>query len=379
MVQALSILTRFGYIHVFKPLLFRATPDTVHARLLQMSATRQRLSWSDAIVRSVWAFQDTERLRQSIGGVTFNNPVGLSAGFDKNIEMAPTMKAVGFGFMTGGSVTFRQCDGNARPWFYRLPRQKSLVVHVGLANEGAGQVRQRLHTYTLSTFDEFPLVVSVAKTNSPQNCNDQEAIADYAGSLTILRDTPNISVFEINISCPNTYGGEPFTTPQRLEPLLMAIDALDIHKPIWVKMPLNLAWLDFKKLLEVIAKHNVQAVTIGNLSKDRSGIPSTELPAEVAGNLSGLPTQALSDDLIRRTYEEYGKRLTIIGVGGIFSAEDAYRKICNGASLVALITGMIFEGPQLIGQINHDLVKLLKEDGFKNISEAVGSKVTSNT
>jgi dihydroorotate dehydrogenase (fumarate) len=158
----------------------------------------------------------------------------------------------------------------------------------------------------------------------------------------------------------------------------MAIDALDIHKPIWVKMPLNLAWLDFKKLLEVIAKHNVQAVTIGNLSKDRSGIPSTELPAEVAGNLSGLPTQALSDDLIRRTYEEYGKRLTIIGVGGIFSAEDAYRKICNGASLVALITGMIFEGPQLIGQINHDLVKLLKEDGFKNISEAVGSKVTSN-
>ena len=138
-------------------------------------------------------------------------------------------------------------------------------------------------------------------------------------------------------------------------------------------MPINHSWREFNALLKVIVKHNIQGVTIGNLQKNRGEIPPLDLPNEVKGNLSGLPTQALSDNLIAKTYQKYGTRLTIIGVGGVFTAEDAYRKICLGASLVGLITGMIYEGPQLPGQINRELIQLLHKEGYATIADAVGS------
>jgi dihydroorotate dehydrogenase (fumarate) len=341
-----------------------------------MSRIRQRYPFTDSLVSKALSYQNSANLGQTIQGIHFPNPVGLAAGFDKNIELAPTMKAVGYGFMTGGSVTFLACEGNPRPWFYRLPKQKSLVVNVGLANEGTQAVMDRLRTYKQSLFDRFPLVVSVAKTNSPDANDDPSAIADYVGSLSLLQNQPQVSVIEVNISCPNAFGGEPFTDPQRLEQLLANIDALNIAKPVWVKMPIDLAWPAFNELLNVIVRHNVHGVTIGNLQKSRSEIPSEDLPNEVKGNLSGLPTQAPSDELIRLTYASYGSRLMIVGVGGIFTAQDAYRKICLGASLVELITGMIYEGPQLVGQINRELVDLLKRDNFSTIGEAIGSAHT---
>ncbi len=379
MIQLLSMLSAQSYRHVVKPLLFRSNPDAVHARLLSMSAVRQRLSFTDSFVSGLWAYQNSTALSQTIDKIVFQNPVGLSAGFDKNIELVPTMKSIGFGFMTGGSVTYYPCEGNPRPWFYRLPKQRSLVVHVGLANEGTQRVIDRLRIHSEEVFNQFPLVVSVAKTNNSASCDDAQAISDYIGSLKLLQYEPMVSAIELNISCPNTYGGEPFTDPRRLEMLLQMVDVIKLSQPLWLKMPVNMPWQDFSALLEVIVKHNVQGVTIGNLSKNRGEIPSEELPNEVKGNLSGMPTRDLSDELIKKTYAAYGKQLTIIGVGGIFCAEDAYRKIKNGASLVGLITGMIFEGPQLIGQINKDLVDLLKKDGFVNISQAVGAAHRTNS
>lgn len=373
MVSTISKATSIAYLWFVKPLLFRSSPDSVHSRLLRISQIRQKLGWTDSAVRYVWAYRNDKRLEQTLHGIAFSNPVGLAAGFDKNVELVPTMKAVGFGFMTGGSVTCYPCEGNPRPWFYRLPKQKSLVVHVGLANEGTQRVMDRLSTYPTKIFQEFPLVISVAKTNNEAVCNDAEAISDYIGSLKLLQHEPMVSVIELNISCPNAYGGEPFTDPRRLGMLLQTVDVLQLPKPLWLKMPVNMPWSEFEALLKVIVTHNVQGVTIGNLSKNRGEIPSEELPSRVKGNLSGLPTQSLSDNLIMRTYATYGDRLTIIGVGGIFSAKDAYRKITYGASLVELITGMIYQGPQLIGSINHELAELLEKDGFANIAEAVGS------
>jgi dihydroorotate dehydrogenase (fumarate) len=178
----------------------------------------------------------------------------------------------------------------------------------------------------------------------------------------------------LNISCPNTYGGEPFTTPDRLDQLLSAVDRLRLKQPIFVKMPSHLSWREFDQLLRVIATHHIDGVTIGNLAKDRKAAKlSDPLPDTIKGGLSGKPTQKPTDDLICKTYLKYGKRFVIIGVGGIFTAEDAYRKIQLGASLVELITGMIFEGPQRIGQINQGIVALLERDGYKHISEAVGT------
>jgi len=140
-------------------------------------------------------------------------------------------------------------------------------------------------------------------------------------------------------------------------------------------MPIELGWENTKQLLEICIKHKVDGVVFGNLAKDRSNpaLVKDELAKIGKGNFSGKPTWEKSNEMIRKTYKKYGKKLVIIGSGGVFSAEDAYTKIKLGASLVQMITGMIYEGPQVVGQINRGLVELLKKDGYKNISEAIGT------
>ena len=375
MVRAISQSTQSIYRRLIKPLLFRQHPDVVHDRLLRLGKWVQQLPVVLPLLSRVWASRDTPHLAQTIDGIRFSNPIGLAAGFDKNIDLLPIMKSIGFGFMTGGSVTYYPCTGNPKPWFHRLPNSKSIMVNVGLANEGVEHILSRLDSYNPKWFTDFPLVLSVAKTNSPETCDDATAIADYIGSLHAIQETACVAAYEINISCPNAYGGEPFTTPGRLDALLQAVDALQLTKPVWVKMPINLKWSDFDALLHVITDHTVSSVVIGNLSKDRAGASLKDpVPEDTKGNLSGLPTQQLSDDLIAQTYRHYHDRLTIIGVGGIFNATDAYRKLCLGASLVGLVTGLIFEGPHSIGLMNQELAALLQKDGFQNIAEAIGSK-----
>lgn len=375
MNNMISAMSSAGYRHVAKPLLFMRPPDTVHANMLQIAHHVQRHPALLHVLHKSWAYENPHFLSQNYHGITFRNPVGLSAGFDKNFELVPLIKAIGFGFMEGGSVTYYPCAGNPKPWFYRLPASKSLVVHAGLGNNGVVASINRLNGYSRHLFDDFPLNVSVAKTNSPSAATDQQAIKDYVGSLHLMHSQQLASMFTINISCPNTYGGEPFTTPKRLDALLERVDTLHISQPVFVKMPSDMPWSKFKQLLAVIADHDVAGVTICNLAKSRERARlKDDLPDYIPGGLSGKPTWDLSNNLIRETYRAYGARFTIIGVGGIFSAQDAYTKITLGASLVELITGMIFEGPQLIGAINRGLVDLLAADGYHNISEAIGTK-----
>lgn len=312
-------------------------------------------------------------LEQTIHGLAFSNPVGVSAGFDKNVQAVPLLESIGLGYATVGSVTGHACAGNDRPWFQRLPAEKSIVVNAGLPNQGSYAISRQLRRDKHTARRRIPLVISVARTNSRASSTDREAIEDYIRGITRLKDFAD--AFELNISCPNTYGGEPFTTPSRLEKLLSAVDALALSQPIFVKMPSNLPWPQFDTLLGVITRHTIHAVTIANLRKDRTGI---DIDPSIKGNLSGRPTQARSDELIGRTYSKYGTRLTIIGVGGIFTAEDAYAKIKQGASLVGLVTGLIYEGPQLVGDINAGLERLMKADGFTHISQAIGSAVSDH-
>ena len=283
------------------------------------------------------------------------------------------MKSIGFGWMTGGSVTLGEYKGNDGDWYYRLPKSKSIVVHAGLPSEGTDVVSARVRGYAKKLFTDFPLSVSVAKTNSKAAANDTDALRDYTTSLAVFDKLPQVRMLEINISCPNTFGGEPFTDAPRLEKLLVAVDELGLKKPVVIKMPINLPKNEFDALLAVIVKHNIAGVAIGNLFKDRSkAVLSDVLPEQVKGNLSGAPTREATTELVRRTYQQYGQKLLIIGIGGVMSAEDAYEKIRAGASLVALITGLMFEGPQLVGDINAGLVKLLEQDGYATIADAVG-------
>ncbi|HUD07631.1 MAG TPA: quinone-dependent dihydroorotate dehydrogenase [Candidatus Saccharimonadales bacterium] len=366
------------YRRLAKPLLFKYKPDPVHQHTLSLGSKLQRIEAIRHLLHGAWAYDNPAVLRQKIHGVIFRNPVGLSAGFDKNFEIPLLLSSIGFGFMEGGSLTFQPCSGNPRPWFHRLPNTQSIVVYAGLANEGVENIVQRLKQYPADTFRNFPLNISVARTNIPEVTSDKEAITDYVGSLKVIQAAAVGNLITLNISCPNTYGGEPFTTPGRLDNLLTQVDKLKITKPLFVKMPCDLPWGEFDKLLAVVAKHKITGVTISNLSKDRGQTKLMDpLPVSIKGNLSGKPTWELSNNLISKTYHKYHRRFTIIGVGGIFSAEDAYTKIKLGASLVELITGMIYEGPQLIGKINHDLVELLHRDGFSHVSQAIG--VDSNS
>jgi len=369
----LSKATGAIYKHVAKPILFKQKPDKVHERMVRNGSRLQKYPLAMKAARAGFAFKDEAALGQTIKGIHFSNPVGLSAGLDKNFELVTVMKAVGFGFMEGGSVTFHECHGNPRPWFHRLPINKSLVVHVGLANKGVKHIINTIQDYSPTQYTDFPLNISVAKTNSPEACDEQDAIDDYIGSLKALKKADVGTMYTLNISCPNTYGGEPFTTPDRLDHLLTAVDALKLTKPVFIKMPIDLPWPAFEKLVQIADKHKVTGLTIGNLAKHRTPDIKAELPAHIEGNLSGKPTQELSNNLIKLTRESFGKRFVIIGVGGIFTAEDAYTKIKQGADLVELITGMIFQGPQLIGAINRELVTLLEKDGYTNIREAVSA------
>jgi len=353
------------------------SPDKAHHMMVRSTSLSGRVPMLRGFVKTVFIKKPNEILSQKYHGVHFKSPVGLAAGFDKNGEIVPMMSRLGFGFATVGSVTAYKCDGNPRPWFYRLPKSKSLVVNAGLANDGSSVIIKRIHDYPKNALTDFPVVLSVAKTNSQKVVDEQSGIKDYVTTVEMSKNEPRIKMIELNISCPNTYGGEPFTTPAKLEKLLNAIDKVGIKKPITVKMPVDLGWAEFKKLLDIIVRHKVQFVTISNLHKDRKTANlQDELPSHVKGNLSGRPTWEKSNELISKTYLEYGDRLTIIGVGGIFTAEDAYVKIKLGASLVEIISGVIFRGPQLAAEISDDLAVYLKRDGYAHISQAIGVDAT---
>lgn len=372
MIVPASSVTNFIYKRIAKPVLFKQKPDTVHEQMLMAAGATQKAGVVRGAMKLSWAYRNTAKLQQNIHGITFDNPVGLSAGLDKNFELVPTMKAVGFGFMEGGSITFRSCIGNPKPWFHRLPKTRSLVVYAGLANYGTEAIISKIQSYKLSVLRGFPLNISVAKTNSKEASTDSEAIKDYIGSLEIIKKANVGDMLTLNISCPNAYGGEPFTTSKRLESFLTEVDELELRQPVFIKMPVDLEWKEFEKLVKVAASHKIAGLTISNLTKNRDAIKD-DLADNIRGGLSGKPVFQKSNDLIAHTYREYGDRLTIIGVGGIFTAEDAYTKIKLGASLVELVTGLIFEGPQLIGQINRGLAKLLEKDGYSNVSEAIGA------
>jgi dihydroorotate dehydrogenase len=371
--QILWKVCRVLYVYVAKPLLFMVSPDVIHRGTIRLAAAVGSVGLLRGFIQLVFTGRRDERLAQTYHGITFASPVGLAAGFDKNGEIVPVVTALGFGFGEVGSVTAELCEGNSRPWFYRLPKTQSLVVNAGLANHGSRAILERIHQFPIRAIKNFPIILSVAKTNSRKVVDEKAGIADYVTTVKRATKEKRIAMIELNISCPNTYGGEPFTTPERLERLLTAVDTVSGKQPVYIKMPTNLPWVKLRELLDVTVRHSVAGVTISNLAKDRSKLDiKDDLPATVPGNLSGKPTWKSSNELIHRTYLEYGARLTIIGVGGVFSADDAYTKIKLGASLVELITGMIFCGPQLAAEINDGLLQCLSRDGLTHISQAIG-------
>ncbi len=365
----------FSYKSFLKPIFFKFDPEDVHDKILLLGQTIGNNNFLSNLTTKLFLYSN-DKLSQNIAGVKFVNPVGLSAGFDKDAKIINTLPQVGFGFAEIGSVTYFSYEGNPKPRLYRLPKDEGLVVYYGLKNDGVKVISNRIKREYRKQ-KGFVLGVSIARTNSEEASSLEAGIRDYKASLEYLVKQGVGDYYTINISCPNTFYGEPYTTPEKLDRLLKEISKVRVDKLVLIKMPINLQWDDFDNLLKVVVRYQLPGVVIGNLNKDRESKHITQdYPISIKGGVSGKPTRELSTDLIRRTYLKYRGKLLIVGVGGIDSAETAYEKITAGASLLQLITGMIYKGPQVIGEINKGLVELIENDGFKSISEAVGSRAS---
>lgn len=357
------------YKKILRPLFFLIDPEITHNRILFLG----RILGSNFITRgitSLFLHYSNEKLEQNILGIKFKNPVGLAAGFDKDAYLTNILPSVGFGFAEVGSISGEPYEGNPGKRLYRLKKSKSIVVNYGLKNQGAEKISQRLKN---KKFD-IPIGISVAKTNSDKTIELENGIKDY---LKVCKLFENIGDYlTINISCPNAFGGEPFTDEIKLEKLLSEIDKLNYKKPVFIKLPPDLDIEKIDKIINVTDKHKTNGLICSNLTKDRNNPKIKEKIIEstipIKGSLSGKIIEDLVNEQIRYIYSKTKGKYIIMGCGGVFSAEDAYKKIKLGATLIQLITGMIFEGPQLISEINRGLVKLLEKDGFKNISEAIG-------
>ena len=365
--KATPDLFTFGYKNIIKPnFVFNHTPDVAHDQMIEFCNVTKRIPPLMWLLREMLDYTDPV-LETTVMGVDFANPFGLSAGLDKNCDMPVLMDNVGFGFETVGSTTSRASAGNPKPWFHRLPEYDSMMVHVGLANDGSDKVIDRAEQ-AWTNAKTMQVSVSIARTNDDK-CGDlDEGIEDYC--ISMRRAAGRSAMVEVNVSCPNTHAGEPFTAdPDALDRLFTELDKIERPQPTLVKMPLNKTWPEFKDLLDVLAEHNVQGLSIANLQKDRTGL---EIPQQWEGGLSGGPCTVASEERIAQVYREYGERFAIAGIGGVFTPQQAYRKIRNGASLVMFISALMYRGPQQITVLKRGLAALLKRDGFEHISDAVG-------
>src|SRR3989338_791620 len=345
------------YKSLIKPICFRFDPEKVHNLFIRRGVFLASHETTKKIISSAYYYCD-KSLEQDILGMKIKNPVGLAAGFDKNGELVNILGKIGFGFAEIGSVTDRRCAGNPGIRLSRLPEKKSLWVHLGLNNEGAMAIYERLK----KSKRDIPIGVSIAKTNCIETADNKIGISDYCSSFKIFSKIADYIV--LNISCPNAYGGEPFTNPELYDSLLSKVDKLQCEKPIFVKISPDLSKEVLNKIIEISGHHRVHGFICSNLTKKHN---------LGKGGLSGMAVKEKSDFLISYIYRKTFGKYIIIGTGGIFSAEDAYKKIRLGANLVQLITGMIYQGPNLISEINEGLVQLLRKDGYRSISEAVGS------
>ena len=240
-------------------------------------------------------------------------------------------------------------------------------------NDGCKKIASRLRG---KKFD-MPFGISIAKTNDATTIETEAGVADY---VKAFREFQGIGAYDtINISCPNACGGQPFTDPDRLDALLCAIEKIETTKPIFLKISPDLSREQIDNIIAVCDRHrsHVQGIICSNLTKKRDNDKILDADVPATGGMSGKIVADLANEQLRYIFERAGDRYVLIGCGGVSSAEDAYEKIKSGASLIHMITGMIYEGPQVVSEINRGLVALLRRDGYKNIAEACGKNLKS--
>ncbi|GGM14299.1 dihydroorotate dehydrogenase (quinone) [Deinococcus aerophilus] len=358
------------YRRVLKPMLFRLEAEDAHHLTLNLLEAASRVPAWPGLARR-WTAPADPALTQTLWGHRYDGPVGLAAGLDKNGVALPAFAALGFGFLEVGTVTPRPQPGNERPRLFRLPQDHALINRMGFNNAGTQALHARLGARAAHP---TPLWVNIGKNKDTPN---EDAAADYRRCVEALGDVAD--AFVVNVSSPNTPGLRALQAAGDLEELVRAVaqqvEAGRVRHlrrpPVLVKLAPDLHPADFEASVEAVRRAGAQGLIISNTTLDRSGLGS--LHRAEAGGLSGQPLAAKSTALVREAYRLTGGHLPIVGVGGVFGAEDAYAKLRAGASLIELYTALIYGGPGVVRGLNRGLSALLARDGVRHLSEVVGA------
>ncbi|GAB4025671.1 quinone-dependent dihydroorotate dehydrogenase [Spirosoma koreense] len=347
------------YKRIILPFLFRFDAETIHHTVSTILKIALAIPGISAICRKIYVLED-KRLARTVFGLTFPNPVGMAAGFDKNGELISELSDLGFGFVEIGTVTPRPQPGNPTPRLFRLKTDLGLINRMGFNNKGVGPAAGRLRQFANNRGNRRVIVGgNIGKNKDTPNEN---ALSDYLISFRELFDT--VDYFVVNVSSPNTPGLRDL---QEREPLTKLLSALQQEnrqhpttKPILLKIAPDLTNGQLDDIIAIVTETGIAGVIATNTTIRRDNLATDpQTVAQMgAGGVSGLPLRERATDVIRYLHQQSGGSFPIIGVGGIFSAEDAQEKLNAGASLVQVYTGFIYEGPGLAKKINQGLVRI---------------------
>lgn len=359
------------YDYLFRHLLGRMDPETAHRWTIALLRRLQDLPGALALTRRVVGVPDPV-LRITALGRTFDGPLGLAAGFDKDAEVYEAIAAFGFAFVEIGTVTGQPQSGNPRPRLVRLPADRALVNRMGFNNDGAAAVAARLAR------PRPPGVIVGANIGRTKAVTDANTIADYAHSARTL--APHADYLVVNVSSPNTPGLRDLQGIETLRPLLDAVlDASTVdgtRPPVLVKIAPDLADDDVDAIADMALSSDLDGMIAVNttVGRDHLTSPASEVAAAGAGGLSGPPLTDRAVEVLRRLRARVGAELTLVSVGGIQTAEDAWRRITAGASLLQAYTGLVYTGPSFAPMIHAGLADRVRAEGFDRLEQAIGTE-----
>ena len=359
-----------------RPILFRLPAESAHEFALHSLSLALGSKTTRRIIERRLQSEPFGKLSRL--GLEFSNPVGLAAGFDKNGTAAQALAALGFGFIEVGSVTSRPQPGNPRPRLFRLPDDRALINRAGFNNCGAAQLAENIRRHR-------PDCIVGVNLGKSRNVAVEDAIPDYLASFDAVYDVADY--LAVNVSSPNTPNLRELQRPDLLADLLKNLQRRNDElarqtspakpKPLLVKIAPDLTEAEIDSIVEVAMSERTAGIIATNTTVRREGLRTSQ--AEIAacgeGGLSGAPLRGRANEVIALIYRMTRGKLPIIGVGGVFSAADAWEKICAGASLIQLYTGFIYEGPGVARRINEGLAEILRREGFHSLDEAVGCRV----
>ena len=345
---------------ILRPFLFNLDPETAHDLAVKSLKF-------NPIPSKVFEVEDEQMLNIKLLGKNFPNPIGLAAGFDKSAEVYNSLLKLGFGFVEVGTVTPLKQYGNPKPRVFRLEEDQALINRLGFNNDGMEKIKLRIKSNKKK---------GILGINIGPNKETKDQKNDFCLGLKNFFDIADY--ITVNISSPNTEGLRDFHNQEKLIDLLIALNKIkkdnktDIPLLLKISPDINSSYIP--EIVEVAIKNNISAIILTNTTNGYRDNLESELKME-KGGLSGNPLNQISTKIIKKFSKELDGKIPIIGVGGVNSGKSAYEKIAAGASLLQLYTGFVYRGPSTAKEIKKELIQILKDEGIKNIKDAVGKSI----